>query len=275
MIKIARILTTLIMGLIAGPAVSLYGSPTVSPVTAAAWAKEPLPPRFPSSINFFALSQAAPPDVIAIAMNNPVTIVPTSSPPSTTAPSGLIIATAITATNGSNAGTIISRKAAFVTMSTQVPYSGLSCPVRIPGLACNCRRTSRTTAPAALPTASMLNAVKTNGSNPPMKSPMITFGSLRENVNCAKAGLCALSSSTYDPNNTSAANPADAIAYPLVTAFIVVPTASSWSVTTRTSFGKLLITAMPPALSVIGPNESSEIMIPAIDNIDITAIAIP
>jgi len=40
-------------------------------------------------------------------------------------------------------------------------------------------------------------------------------------------------------------------------------------------FGKLLITAMPPALSVIGPNESSEMIIPAIDNIDITAIAIP
>src|SRR5205823_372218 len=137
MIKIATILTTLIIGLMAGPAVSLYGSPTVSPVTAAACAKEPLPPRFPSSINFFALSQAAPPDVIAIAMNNPVTIVPTSSPPSTTAPSGLMIATKTTATNGNNAGTIISRKAAFVTMSTQVPYSGLSCPVRMPGLACN------------------------------------------------------------------------------------------------------------------------------------------
>jgi hypothetical protein len=34
-IKIATILIILIKGLIAGPAVSLYGSPTVSPVTAA------------------------------------------------------------------------------------------------------------------------------------------------------------------------------------------------------------------------------------------------
>ena len=33
-------LAILIMGLIAGPAVSLYGSPTVSPVTEAAWASE-------------------------------------------------------------------------------------------------------------------------------------------------------------------------------------------------------------------------------------------
>src|SRR6267143_4010371 len=176
-------LTTLIIGLIAGPAVSLYGSPTVSPVTEAAWANDPLPPRFPSSINFFALSHAAPPNVIEMAINNPVTIVPTSKPPSTTGPNGLMTATSTTATNGSNAGTIISRSAAFVTMSTQVPYSGLSCPVKIPGFASNCRRTSRTTAPAALPTASMLNAVKVNGSNPPMKSPMITFGSLSENWN--------------------------------------------------------------------------------------------
>jgi len=40
----ATILMILISGLIAGPAVSLYGSPTVSPVTAALWASEPLPP---------------------------------------------------------------------------------------------------------------------------------------------------------------------------------------------------------------------------------------
>src|SRR5690606_3478680 len=40
---------TLISGLIAGPAVSLNGSPTVSPMTAAAWASEPLPPWWPSS----------------------------------------------------------------------------------------------------------------------------------------------------------------------------------------------------------------------------------
>src|ERR1051326_3256292 len=124
MIRIAKMLTTLIIGLIAGPAVSLYGSPTVSPVTAAACANEPLPPRFPSSINFFALSQAPPPEVIAIATNRPVTIVPTSRPPSTTGPSCGITATATTKINGSNAGTIISRKAALATMATQGPSSG-------------------------------------------------------------------------------------------------------------------------------------------------------
>jgi len=40
----ATILVILIIGLTAGPAVSLYGSPTVSPVTAALWASDPFPP---------------------------------------------------------------------------------------------------------------------------------------------------------------------------------------------------------------------------------------
>jgi hypothetical protein len=44
MMRIATMLATLIMGLMAGPAVSLNGSPTVSPVTDAACASEPLPP---------------------------------------------------------------------------------------------------------------------------------------------------------------------------------------------------------------------------------------
>ena len=75
-------LATLIIGLMAGPAVSLYGSPTVSPVTEAAWASEPLPPCAPSSISFFALSHAPPPAVIEIAKNRPTTITPISRPPS-------------------------------------------------------------------------------------------------------------------------------------------------------------------------------------------------
>src|ERR1043165_1313168 len=82
MISRATMFATLIIGLMAGPAVSLNGSPTVSPVTAAAWASEPLPPKAPSSISFFALSHAPPPEVIAIARKRPVTIVPISRPPS-------------------------------------------------------------------------------------------------------------------------------------------------------------------------------------------------
>jgi hypothetical protein len=40
----ATMLMILISGFTAGPAVSLYGSPTVSPVTAALCASDPLPP---------------------------------------------------------------------------------------------------------------------------------------------------------------------------------------------------------------------------------------
>src|SRR5215207_8505544 len=57
--------TTLIIGLSAGPAVSLNGSPTVSPTTPALCRSEPFPVLFAtlfgsSSINFLALSHAPP-----------------------------------------------------------------------------------------------------------------------------------------------------------------------------------------------------------------------
>jgi hypothetical protein len=39
----------------------------------------------------------------------------------------------------------------------------------------------------------------------------------------------------------------------LVTALVVLPTASSGSVTLRTDLGSPAISAMPPALSVMGP----------------------
>ena len=63
---------TLISGLRAGPAVSLKGSPTVSPITAALWASEPLPPSWPSSMYFLALSQAPPELDRKLAMSCPV-----------------------------------------------------------------------------------------------------------------------------------------------------------------------------------------------------------
>ena len=61
MIRMATMFATWIIGLMAGPAVSLNGSPTVSPVTDAAWASDPFPPNAPSSMSFFALSHAPPP----------------------------------------------------------------------------------------------------------------------------------------------------------------------------------------------------------------------
>src|SRR5215210_9342874 len=114
MMRIATMLAILIIGLIAGPAVSLYGSPTVSPVTAAAWASEPFPPKAPSSIIFLALSQAPPPEVIAIARKRPVTIVPISRPPSSLA---LIRPATIGKRIGISAGSIMLLIAELVTMS--------------------------------------------------------------------------------------------------------------------------------------------------------------
>ena len=63
-----------------GPVVSLNGSPTVSPTTEAAWASLPLPPCTPSSMYFFALSQAPPAFDIIMAKSTPVTVAPASIP---------------------------------------------------------------------------------------------------------------------------------------------------------------------------------------------------
>ena len=67
---------TLISGLMAGPAVSLNGSPTVSPTTVAACASEPLPPWLPSSTSFLALSQAPPELARNTAISTPTAIAP-------------------------------------------------------------------------------------------------------------------------------------------------------------------------------------------------------
>src|SRR5262249_50423811 len=67
---------TLISGLMAGPAVSLNGSPTVSPMTVAACASEPLPPWLPSSTSFLALSQAPPELARNTAISTPTAIAP-------------------------------------------------------------------------------------------------------------------------------------------------------------------------------------------------------
>ena len=149
----ATMLMILISGLTAGPAVSLYGSPTVSPVTAALCASLPLPPWWPSSMYFFALSHAPPPVVIEIATKMPVMIVPISRPPSACGPSTRPTTTGTS--TGSSDGTIISLIAAFVSRSTAVPYSGFAVPSMMPLISRNWRRTSCTTEPAARPTASI------------------------------------------------------------------------------------------------------------------------
>jgi hypothetical protein len=57
----------------------------------------------------------------------------------------------------------------------------------------------------------------------------------------------------YSAKSTRAASAAEPMAYPLVTALVVLPTASRGSVMLRISSGSSAISAMPPALSVMGP----------------------
>src|SRR5712692_4290731 len=73
---------------IAGPAVSLKGSPTVSPTTAALCASVPFfsPGISSFSIAFLALSHTPPALAIMSASSTPVTVAPASIPPSASAP---------------------------------------------------------------------------------------------------------------------------------------------------------------------------------------------
>ncbi len=111
-------------GLIAGPAVSLKGSPTVSPITVAAWASLPLPPWWPSSTSFFALSHAPPELARKTAISVPVPMAPARNEPSAPTPSVKPIAIGVS--TASRPGVASSRSASLVQMSTTRPYSGFS-----------------------------------------------------------------------------------------------------------------------------------------------------
>ena len=87
--------------------------------------------------------------------------------------------------------------------------------------------------------------------------------------------LCSATISKNAANRRNAASAADDIAYPFVSAFVVLPTESSLSVLFLTSSGWLDISAIPPALSVIGPNVSSARMNADDASIETVAIAVP
>ncbi len=174
-----------------GPLVSLNGSPTVSPTTAALCGSEPLPPWAPPSMYFLALSQAPPALAMKSASITPVTVAPASIPPSVSMPKSLPTSTgAITAVSP---GTIISRRAARVEMSTQRALSGLALPSMRPGISRNCRRTSCTMPSAARPTAVMVIAATRNGRIPPRKMPITTLGlEMLSMIGASPVGVTAL-----------------------------------------------------------------------------------
>src|SRR4051794_3807868 len=110
---------TLISGLSAGPAVSLNGSPTVSPMTAALWGSEPLPPSAPSSMYFLALSQAPPALDKKLAMSWPTTMTLARNAPSEMGPRPKPMMTG--ASTAMMAGVASSRSEAAVQMSMAGP----------------------------------------------------------------------------------------------------------------------------------------------------------
>ena len=136
------------------------------------------------------------------------------------------------------------------------------------GNSLNCLLTSSIILIAAFPTAFIDKAEKTNGSIAPSKSPVITIGfeiSIEDiSAVCIKAAKSA-----------RAVSAAEAIANPLPIAAVVFPTASNLSVLSLTSGGSSAISAIPPALSEIGPYASTASWIPVLASIPTAAIAIP
>src|SRR6476661_4231207 len=262
-----------------GPEVSLNGSPTVSPVTEALWASEPLYSILPFTItpfsnDFLALSQAPPALLWNMAMSTPLTVTPASRPPNTSAdeavenmprqPKPIIMGVS----SAMAPGIIISRIAAWVLMATHFSYSGRPVPSMMPGISRNWRRTSWTMDMAARPTAAMASEEKMKGIMAPMNTPAST-GALLMSMDVILAVPMKAA------NSASEVRAAEAMAKPLPVAAVVLPTASRMSVRSRTSLGNSLISAMPPALSAMGPKASMASCMAVVAIIPAAAMATP
>ena len=99
---------------------------------------------------------------------------------------------------------------------------------------------------AALPTAFIDRAEKTKGSIPPTNNPAIILG-------CETSIAFTPAVFIKAANNANAVNAAEAMANPFPIAAVVFPTASNLSVRSLTSGSSSAISAIPPALSEIGP----------------------
>src|SRR5690349_6345654 len=143
----------------------------------------------------------------------------------------------------------------------------------MPGSAWNWRRTSWITLTAALVTALMARAENQNTSIAPSRPPTNTSG--LEMSTAASGEPSAATSSRKAEKSRNAASAAEPMAYPLVRAFVVLPTASRRSVRLRMSSGWWDISMIPPALSVIGPNVSIARMYAAVPSMPMVATAVP
>ena len=139
----------------------------------------------------------------------------------------------------------------------------------IPGLVRNCSRTSKTTRPAARDTAWMARPENRKTTAAPMIRPNSRFGfSIDREKSSAErpASTSARSTSVRnDPNSAVAASTAVAMAMPLVMALVVLPTASRLvSTSAPSAVISPDISAMPWALSLIGPKVSIATMTPTV-----------
>lgn len=102
---------------------------------------------------------------------------------------------------------------------------------------------------AAFPTDLMVRAEKTYGNIAPINSPANTSGLVNEiSLPLSKSALCK-----KPPNNDNETRAADPIANPFPMAAVVLPAASRPSVLYLTYSPIPAISAIPPALSEIGP----------------------
>ena len=198
---------------------------------------------------FLALSHAPPALAMKMARQKPETRAPARKPPR-----ALMLMKPMTngMTTASDPGSTISLSDAVVEMATQRAESGCTPgrPSLRPGISLNWRRTSSIMSWAARPTASMVRAAKRKGSMAPRNRPMKTVTSPTSRDNEPPAWLTANSKLL---NRARAVRAAEPTAKPLATAAVVLPSESKASVTSRTLGSSSAISAIPPALSAIGP----------------------
>ena len=80
---------------------------------------------------------------------------------------------------------------------------------------------------------------------------------------------------TYAASSASAVSAAEPIAKPLPVAAVVLPSESSMSVRSRTNAGCPVISALPPALSAIGPYASVASVMPSVESMPTAAMPTP
>mmetsp|Transcript_5806 Transcript_5806/g.19190 ORF Transcript_5806/g.19190 Transcript_5806/m.19190 type:complete len:336 (-) Transcript_5806:574-1581(-) len=283
----------------AGPLVSFRGSPTVSPITAALWHSPPLRWRVgtntgvpsmlrttspvtssilgisitrpPFSTNFFALSQAPPVFEAEIASCTPDTRPPARSPTTASTPKNTPVKIGAVITR--MAGGTISRRLASVEILMHRSWSGGACPgvpSNKPGMVSNWRFTSLTISIAATPTDFMVMALNQYGNMLPINRNAKTTGFSMFTPLSSTA--VRVTNAAVRARETSAALP---MAKPLPIAAVVFPAASRASVFSRTPAGSSAISAIPPALSQMGPYTSIARQVDNVPSIPSAARATP